>query len=143
MCHVWQIGSNIAAVSPWLSKRLIGAETLQVKSLALHEHFNPRLTQTLIISINLNNLHWMAIIMDFKLRTITTHDSNSTSLTAGRSQLTMRMEELAIEICMLADITGEWTSTVATVLQQENSYDCGSHTIATWHLHTCICTFCL
>ena len=128
---VWLIGSNIAAVSPWLSRRLFGGETVQVKSLALYEHFNPCITKTLIVPINLNNSHWLTIIVDFGLRTITSYDSNSTILTTGRSQLTRRIEELVIEICRLADITGEWTSTVASVLQQENSYDCGSHTIAT------------
>ena len=128
---VWLIGSNIAAVSPWLSRRLVGDETVQVKSLALYAHFNPSITQTLIVPINLNNFHWLAIIMDFKLRTITTYDSSVSILTTGRSQLTIRMEGLAIEICRLAHITGEWTSTVASVLQQENPYDCGSHTIAT------------
>ena len=128
---VWLIGSNKAAVSPWLSRRLTSDETVQAKSLALCQHFNPRKTQTLIIPINLNNLHWLAVIMDFKSRTITTYDSNLSILASGRSQLTMKIEKLAIEICRLADITGEWTSTVAAVLQQENSYDCGSHTIAT------------
>ncbi len=73
---VWLIGSNKAAVSPWLSRRLTSDETVQAKSLALCQHFNPRKTQTLIIPINLNNLHWLAVIMDFKSRTITTYDSN-------------------------------------------------------------------
>lgn len=128
---VWITGSNVAAVSPFFSKRLTGDESVQVRGLALYSHFNPCVTQTLIIPINLNNLHWLAVVVDFKLRTIVTYDSSITILTTGRSHLATKVKELTTEICRVADIQGEWTSTLASVLQQENSYDCGAHTIAT------------
>jgi Ulp1 family protease len=117
-------------IADWAMHSII-RET-EYKSITLKQFNDIFDAETLIMATNENQMHWMLMVVDIQIFTVTCYDSLGNGNITYGNKLLKHMEHEAIQRNMPEETVQGWKNgkyVLGAMGKQNNSYDCGPFTV--------------